>query len=134
VTALPPIPAIVPKLIARLSSPFDHEVISTARSIGRILESNKLDWNDLAAAVTAPARAPLLRPPSRAESAESAEIRAWLTAISREDYPNDWIRSFVANILARQNLDRLSKKQLSVINNIVDEAWRRGVRIDRSAA
>jgi hypothetical protein len=130
----PGIPAIVPKLIARLSSPFDYEVISTARSIGRILESNKLDWNDLATALTArsglnsPARTP------RAESAESAEIRAWLEAVSNEPWANDWTRSFITSVLSRQGLDRLSKKQIACVNNIIAEAYRRGVRPGREAA
>jgi hypothetical protein len=133
--ALPPgIPAIVPKLIARLSSPFDHEVISTARSIGRILESNKLDWNDLAAAVAGPPGAPSLRPPSRAESDDAQHMRSWLTVIARQDWINTWTAGFVDNILRRPNLDRLSKKQMAVVNNIIGEAYRRGVRPERCAA
>ena len=130
----PGIPAIIPKLIARLSSPFDHEVISTARSIGRILESNKLDWNDLAAAVGRSIPAEWNYKPRRTESAESAEMRAWQETVAREDWPNYWTRSFIASLLRRQSLDRLSKKQIAVVENIIDDAYRRGVRPGRVAA
>jgi hypothetical protein len=127
-----PLPPVIARLIPRLGSSFDAEVVSTARAIERALKAQKLDLHDLAAVV---AGAPVpWSPPHRAESQESAEIRAWLEAVSREDYPNDWIRSFIANILARQSLDRLSKKQISVVENIINEAYRRGVRVDRSAA
>jgi hypothetical protein len=128
----PGIPAIVPKLIARLSSPFDHEVISTARSIGRILESNNLDWNDLAGALTAPP--PLLRPPCRAESDDAQHMRGWLTAIARESWPNAWTAGFVANLLLRPSLDRLSAKQTACVNRIIQQAQDRGVRPAKEAA
>jgi hypothetical protein len=130
----PGIPAIVPKLIARLSSPFDHEVISTARSIGRILESNKLDWNDLAEAVTAPPPTRWEYKPPRSESDIARQMREWLEVISRETWLNDWTRSFIANILTRQSLDSLSAKQRTCAQNIITEAYRRGVRVDRRAA
>jgi hypothetical protein len=89
--ALPP---VISRLIPRLASPFDHEVVATARAIERALKAQKLDLHDLAAAV---AGAPVpWSPPHRAESQESAEIRSWLEAVSREDYPNEWTRSFIA--------------------------------------
>jgi hypothetical protein len=37
-------------------------------------------------------------------------------------------------VLARRSLDRLSKKQIACVNNIVAEAYRRGVRPGREAA
>jgi hypothetical protein len=127
------LPPILARLIPRLSSPFDGERLATVAAIDRALRSNNLDWNDLAGALTAhPPLSPPLR--NRAESAESAETRAWLEAVSREDWPNNWARSFIASVLARRSLDRLSKKQIAVVNNIVDEAYRRGVRVDRRAA
>jgi hypothetical protein len=39
------------KLIPRLASDHPGEVIATVAAIGRVLEANKLDWHDLAAAV-----------------------------------------------------------------------------------
>jgi hypothetical protein len=133
-----PLPPVVARLIPRLASPFDAEVVATARAIERALEAQKLDLHDLAAVV---AGAPVpcgssfaWSPPHRAESQESAEIRSWLEAVSLEDWINEWTQSFIANILSRQSLDRLSKKQLAVVNNIITEANRRGVRVDRRAA
>lgn len=127
-----PFPPILARLIPRLGSPFDHEVTATARAIERSLKSQKLDWHDLADALTAPRS--LRWQPSRAESNESAEMRAWLEAVSREPWPNDWTQNFIAGVLRRPSLDRLSKKQVACINNIVAEAYRRGVRVARSAA
>jgi hypothetical protein len=131
-TAPRELPPVLARLIPRLGSPFDHEVLATARAIERSLRSNSLDWHDLTKALTAPA--PLLRQPSRAESAESAEMRAWLEAVSRESWPNSWTRSFITSVLARHSLDRLSKKQIACVDNIIGEAYRRGVRVDRRAA
>jgi hypothetical protein len=126
-------PPVLARLIPRLGSPFDHEVVATARAIERTLKTQRLDWHDVAAAVTAQA------PPTqwdyeRHESATAAEVGAWLEVISRETWPNDWTRSFIANILARRSLDSLSAKQRTCARDIIAEAYRRGVRVDRSAA
>jgi hypothetical protein len=43
-------PPVLARLIPRLGSPFDHEVLATARAIERTLKSQKLDWHDVAAA------------------------------------------------------------------------------------
>ncbi len=50
-----PSPAIakIQKLIPRLASDADGEIIATVRAIGRALKSHKRDWHDLAAALTA---------------------------------------------------------------------------------
>ena len=51
-TALPSV--ITPtlgKLIPRLASNHDGEVVATVAAIGRVLAANKLDWHDLAAAL-----------------------------------------------------------------------------------
>jgi hypothetical protein len=124
-------PPVIARLIPRLGSPFDHEVVATARAIERSLKSQKLDWHDVAAAVTAQ---PPSRPAFLAESDDAARMRSWLEAVSREPWPNDWTQKFIAGVLARPSLDRLSKKQVSCANNIVAEAYRRGVRVERSAA
>jgi hypothetical protein len=138
-TARPPLPEIVAKLIPRLASNHDGEVIATVRAIDRTLKADRLDWHDLTRALTAPS-GPLPRrssgysPPWRAESAEATQMRVWLETVSREPWPNDWTQKFIAGVLARQSLDRLSKKQVACANNIVAEAYRRGVRVDRGAA
>jgi hypothetical protein len=50
-----PLPATITptlgKLIPRLASDHPGEVVATVAAIGRVLEANKLDWHDLAAAV-----------------------------------------------------------------------------------
>jgi hypothetical protein len=50
-----PLPATITptlgKLIPRLGSDHPGEVVATVAAIGRVLEANKLDWHDLAAAV-----------------------------------------------------------------------------------
>ncbi len=76
-----PLPPVIAQLLPRLGSNFDGEIIATAKAIERVLHSSSMDWHDLTRAITAPA--PLPRQPSRAESAESAEMRAWLEAVSR---------------------------------------------------
>ena len=45
------------KLIPRLSSNFDAEVVSTVRAIDRVLRSSGCDWHDLAATICLPAPA-----------------------------------------------------------------------------
>jgi hypothetical protein len=127
-----PLPPVIAQLLPRLGSNFDGEIIATAKAIERVLHSSSMDWHDLTRAITAPA--PLPRQPSRAESAESAEMRAWLEAVSRESWPNEWAQSFIISVLGRQSLDRLSKKQIACVNNIIAEAHRRGVRPGREAA
>ena len=120
------LPEIVVRLIPRLASTFDGEVVATARAVEKALRRAGLDWHDLAKAVAMPP--PLLRPPCRNESCESAEMRAWLEAVSREPWPNDWTQKFITSVLSRNSLDRLSEKQKACAESIIDEAYRRGVR------
>jgi hypothetical protein len=48
-------PPVLARMIPRLGSPFDHEVVVTARAIERALKSEKLDWHDVAVVVTSQA-------------------------------------------------------------------------------
>jgi hypothetical protein len=128
-------PPVVARLIPLLSSNFDHEVVSTARAIERALKSRKLDWHDVAAAVTVQA------PPtqwdfeqSHRESGEARQMRAWLTAILHESWPNAWTAGFVGDLLRRSSLDGLTSKQTACVNRIIRQAYDRGVRVDRRAA
>ena len=61
------------KLIPRLASEHDGEVVATARAIERVLKANGRDWHDLAAIIVQPALPP-------------APIRSWRSADS------DWQR------------------------------------------
>jgi hypothetical protein len=125
-----PLPPVIAQLLPRLGSNFDGEIIATVKAIQRVLHSSSMDWHDLTKAITAPPAIPWQ--PNRTESHE--EIRAWLEVVSREPWPNDWTRSFIANILARRSLDSLSAKQRTCVHNIITEPRCRGVRVDRRAA
>jgi hypothetical protein len=127
-------PPVLGRLIPRLGSPFDHEVVATARAIERTLKSQKLDWHDLAKTVTSQAPPTQWDEPHRTESDKARQIRAWLTTISREDWPNEWTVRFIASLLRRRTLDKLSERQLDCVDRIIHEAFDRGVRVDRSAA
>jgi hypothetical protein len=70
----------------------------------------------------------------RTESGEARQMRAWLTVISRESWPNVWTAGFVADLLRRSSLDGLTGKQAACVNRIIRQAYDRGVRADRSAA
>src|SRR5580704_7883080 len=93
------LPPIIAQLIPRLASEYDGEVIGTARAIDRVLKSQGLDWHDFAAAV-APQAPPVQcnYEPRRTESGEAHRMRAWLTAISLADWPNEWTATFVGNL------------------------------------
>jgi hypothetical protein len=125
-------PPVLAQLIPRLGSSFDGEIIATAKAIERTLRSNSLDWHDLTKALTA--QPPLLWQPSRVESTECKEMRAWLEAISRESWPNEWTTGFAGDLLRRSSLDGLTGKQAACVNRIIRQAYDRGVRVDRRAA
>jgi hypothetical protein len=122
-------PPVVARLIPRLGSPFDHEVVATARAIERTLKSQKLDWHDVAKAVIAP---PIQWDGERewpgAESGDAQQMRAWLQAISRESWLNSWTAGFVADLLRRDSLDGLTGKQTACVNRIIRQAYDRGIR------
>jgi hypothetical protein len=127
------LPAVLARLIPRLGSPFDHEVVATARAIERTLGAQKLDWHDVAVAL------PALAPPPRGtrEGAplwcylDSEESLQWLAALASEPVLNHWSRSFVNSITAQiRSGCRLSPKQLACVDKILAAAWRRGVRPD----
>lgn len=126
----PNLPPILARLIPRLASPFDAEVTATARAIERALKSQKLDWHDLAAAVIAQQSKTSSSPPPHGvdESPGAMKTRAWLEAVSRESWLNDWTREFVSDMLFRGSLDRISPKQATCLDKIITEAYRRGVR------
>jgi hypothetical protein len=49
--ALVEVAPLVSKLIPRLASDHDGEVVATARAIGRVLKAAGRDWHDLASAI-----------------------------------------------------------------------------------
>jgi hypothetical protein len=118
-------------MIPRLASEYDGEVIATVRAIARTLKSQKLDWHDVAAAVTP--QAPPTQWDFERQRSES-EMRAWLTAISGEDWINAWTAEFVSSLLRRRSLDDLSAKQRACLDRIIRQAQDRGLRPESEAA
>lgn len=53
-TALASIAPRLSQLVLMLSSDHDGEVVAAARAIGRTLKSSRLDWHDLAEAISLP--------------------------------------------------------------------------------
>jgi hypothetical protein len=130
-------PPVVARMIPRLGSPHDGEVVATAFAIERTLKSQKLDWHDVAAAMTAQA------PPTQwdgerewpgTESDDAQHMRAWLEAISHEPWINSGTAGFVADLLHRDNLDGLTAKQSACVDRIIRQAQDRDVRPARRAA
>ena len=58
-TALQPIMPRLSKLVPRLASDADGEIVATVRQIGRALRDAGLDWHDFTASLAAP---PVVRP------------------------------------------------------------------------
>jgi hypothetical protein len=124
-------PPVLARLIPRLGSSFDGEVLATARAIERTLKSQKLDWHDVAAAVTALP----LPPRGTRENApiwrylDNEKRLQWLAGLATEPGLDPWSRSFVKAAQIKSGC-RLSPKQLGCIDKILAAAWRRGVRPD----
>jgi hypothetical protein len=120
-----PFPPIIGRLIPRLASPFDPEVVSTARAIERALAAKNLDWHDIARALGS---SPTPFTPDQKETPDGREIRAWLEVISGQPWLSAWAAEFVIDLLARDRLDRLSEKQMTCVGRLVRQAKARGLR------
>jgi hypothetical protein len=104
-------------------------------AIGRALKTRNLDWHDVAKTMTAQSLpAEWNYEPHRTESDEAHRMRAWLTAISREDWLNAWTAGFVSDLLLRSSLEGLTGKQTACVDRIIRQARDRGVRVVRRAA
>jgi hypothetical protein len=106
------IPPIVRKLIPRLASTFDGEVVATAHAIINALAADGFDLHDLARMAD---EAPLCRDRDREEGEYARCVRARLKEIVLEVWLDSWEREFVCSTLDRPNLDMLSVKQNAVI-------------------
>jgi hypothetical protein len=104
--------SIVPKLaklIRRLATNHDGEVVATARAIGRTLQSAGLSWHDLAAAVAEPGTsgpASAAPPPSWSHPAPDPDVPRsdlacvdWLLGAPAALRPNE--REFLHSIRGR---------------------------------
>jgi hypothetical protein len=72
------------KLLPRLASEHDGEVVNTVRAIGRTLAAEGLDWHALAGVIQAlPPGAPVATPPKRSPSPSASRGTAPFAPCSR---------------------------------------------------
>jgi hypothetical protein len=132
------IPDKVLKMIPRLASDHDGEVVATVAAIRRTLEGAGLSLHDLAAAVSAPPviwRAPTPEPPRQTRAAEPrftfsnlspGDARRTIAKIADYTSLTTWESDFLASIAEqlRSRPDKLlSTAQVKTLNGI----WRKTV-------
>lgn len=111
------IPPVVRKLIPRLASPFDGEVVATVHAMIRALATDGFDLHDLAKMADA---APVHRDRDADESPYAKKVRASLKeALAEEFWLSEWEIEFIGSVLDRPNLDLLSEKQAAVVKKIM---------------
>jgi hypothetical protein len=99
------IPLLAQKLIPRLASSFDGEVVATARALERALKGEGLDLHDLTRMANA---APLSRDCDLPESETAKRARAQLKEILAKGWLDRSVE-FAESVLERRNLDLLSE-------------------------
>lgn len=121
---LVPITDKLGKLIPRLGTDADGEVVATVRAIGRALQSHGCDWHDLAAALKPQAPAPLYRqnsagrqPMSRATGAETfLRMALWLQGApfqSLSDRSRSFVNAMVRTLGAGTDISTKQKRYLA---------------------
>lgn len=103
------------KLIPRLGTDADGEIIATVRAIGRALQSNGCDWHDLAAAVKGEAR-----PPRRKPSNELHRMALWLMQ-NALDQLSDHSRDFVATMALKLARQKPTAKQERYLRDLYEQ-------------
>lgn len=128
-------PSTIAKLLPRLASPFDAEVINTARAISRALAASGRDWHDIARGFDALSRPQPIAPNQASPWArrrtgaapplwgEMSTVRqeACLRSLASTDCLSDWEIDFIASLSAR-NRRALSQRQEITINRIIARA------------
>lgn len=107
------------RLIPRLASSFDPEVVASARALGRVLKAEGLDLRDLARMANA---APLIRDRDLPECECARHARTRLKEILTEGWLDAWTVEFAESVLERRNLDLLSEKQMACLTKILHRA------------
>ena len=110
-TAFVPIIPKLERLIPRLASNHDGEVIATTRAIGRTLQGAGLDWHDLAAA---------LRPAAKPRDPETEDLREIVESLAaRARLLTERETDFLLNIHARLRRGQsVSPKQAKWLRDI----------------
>ncbi len=128
----------IARIIPRLASTFDHEIVSCAKAIDRTLRRADLDWHDLANCITE-SGIDRPRPNHRWHPAEDEPVAPlwgeldfngrveWLNALDGYHGLTEWEGEFVASIASRQ-FQSLSHKQVLILNRLISRAFSRGVR------
>lgn len=127
-TELPPdLTARLPKLLPRLASNHDGEVVATVAAITRTLEAGGHDLHDLAAHLTEPSRIVIVHRdrPTDAPPPDASDTIAWCLNEGAERM-SEWEDSFVRS-LARQVAGGRppSPKQAAVLDDIAARIKRR---------
>src|ERR1700730_4655430 len=101
------------RILPRLGSDFDGEVVASARAIGRVLQSAGLDFHDLTASLVSNRthkkpfeRAGQDTPPLWSEL-NSLDRERWLVAINGKFWLSDWEAKFAEDILRQFRYSRI---------------------------
>jgi hypothetical protein len=116
----------ISKLIPRLGSAFDGEVVATARAIGRTLQASGRDWHDLAKAAEAislPAPAVEANRQGIWENLSLEQREALLGKLHGEAWLSAWEEQFVESLRGRSG--RTSPKQAAVMERLINRSWAR---------
>ena len=120
----------IAKLLPRLASSHDAEVVATARAIERTLKASGQDWHDLAREIETPVPAEIphhARRPRRERTPRTAPMSPEALRLLRAGLALDaftaWERSFVDTVLtaSRRRGWHPTKKQTDVIARLVSK-------------
>lgn len=124
------------KLIPRLGSDHDGEIIATVRAIRAALQAQGCDLHDLVRAIdpTGTSSTPIAATISRAPKLEELsplELNAWLEALLRQDWLSPLSRDVtiaVRQVLCCGAYGRMPRNARSLINEALARAHALGVR------
>jgi hypothetical protein len=131
-SALIPVAEKLSKLIPRLATNHDGEIVATVAAIGRTLQSAGLDFHDLAAALREEPSPPEVVVPyrDREPDAQPPMGSDWISAAcwcrdADDGRLTPWERSFVRSLLDQlRRKPRPSARQARVLNDIFRRLWR----------
>ena len=99
------------QLVLMLSSAHDGEVVNAARAIGRLLDTERVDWHMLANGICQP------RPPPPDDHYSNSHWRSAAEFCARHpDLLNDWQQGFIDSMLKWRWTP--TQKQLDVLENL----------------
>lgn len=109
------------RLIPRLATDADGEVVATARAIDRVLRSAGADWHDLSARLMA---RPIKPEPTRWTAGDELAVMAnWLLRYALDDL-SDNAADFVAAMTNQLPRRRPTKKQEQFLRTLYEEYFR----------